>query len=125
MQRPTAHRTPLAPDSPTGRAMRERTSIAVAGTWNLTIATPIGKQSVVLELTERSGVVEGIARGDAETTPLIDPVLDGNRLTWTQRITKPMRLHLKFDVTIDGDTLTGTSKARMLPTSRVIGTRAA
>ena len=36
-----------------------------------------------------------------------------------------MRPNLKFDVTIDGDTLTGTSKAGPLPTSKVTGTRAA
>ena len=97
----------------------------VTGTWNIKISTPIGTQAVVLELTERDGSVEGVARGTAETTPLLNPVLDGNRLTWAQSITKPMRLNLKFDVTIDGDTLTGISKAGMLPASKVIGTRVA
>jgi len=96
---------------------------SITGTWNIKIATPIGTQSVVLELAENDGVVEGSAKGDAENTPLITPVLDGNRLTWKQSITKPMRLNLSFDVTIDGDTLVGTSKAGMLPTSKVIGTR--
>jgi len=99
--------------------------MSVTGTWNIKISTPIGTQAVVLELTERGGSVEGVARGTAETTPLLNPVLDGNRLTWAQSITKPMRLNLKFDVTIDGDTLTGISKAGMLPTSKVIGTRVA
>jgi len=97
--------------------------MSLTGTWNISISTPIGTQSVILELTESSGVVEGIAKGDAETTPLINPILDGNRLTWKQSITRPMRLNLKFDVTIDGDTLIGTSKAGMLPTSKVTGTR--
>lgn len=99
--------------------------MAIAGTWNVSIATPLGAQAVVLELTERGGAVAGRARGAAETVPLIDPVLDGNRLTWAQSITKPMRLNLTFDVTIDGDTLTGTSKAGRLPASKVTGTRSA
>jgi len=99
--------------------------MSVAGVWNITIATPIGKQSVVLELTETDGVVAGLARGDAENTPLIAPVLDGNRLTWAQSITRPMRLNLTFDVTVDGDTLIGTSKAGKLPTSKVTGRRVA
>ncbi len=97
--------------------------MSLTGNWNIKISTPIGTQSVVLELTESDGVVEGIAKGDAETTPLIDPVLDGNRLTWKQSITRPIRLNLTFDVTIAGDTLTGTSKAGMLPTSKVTGAR--
>ncbi len=38
---------------------------------------------------------------------------------------QPVRPNLKFDVTIDGDTLTETAKAGMLPASKVAGTRAA
>ena len=97
--------------------------MSITGTWNVKISTPIGMQAVVLELTEVGGIVEGVAKGAGENIPLIDPVLDGNRLTWKQSITKPMRLNLTFDVTIDGDTLTGTSKAGKLPTSKVTGTR--
>ena len=97
--------------------------MSLTGCWNISISTPIGTQSAILELTENEGVVEGIAKGNAETTLLINPVLNGNRLTWKQSITKPMRLNLTFDVTIDGDTLTGTSKAGMLPSSKVTGTR--
>jgi hypothetical protein len=81
-------------------------------------------QHVVLELTEHEGIIEGTAKSSAESTPLIHPLLDGKRLTWKQSITKPMRLNLAFDVIIDGDTLTGTSKAGMLPASIVTGTRA-
>lgn len=98
--------------------------MSLTDTWNISISTPIGTQSAVLELTEHDGIVEGFAKGDVESTPLINPVLDGNRLTWKQSITKPLRLNLTFDVTIDGDTITGTSKAGMLPASNVTGTRA-
>ena len=65
--------------------------MSITGFWNVSISTPIGAQSVVLELIERGGAVKGIAKGNAESTPLLDPVLDGNRLTWKQSITKPMR----------------------------------
>ncbi|MDJ1136122.1 hypothetical protein [Streptomyces iconiensis] len=34
-----------------------------------------------------------------------------------------MRLNLAFAVTVDGDTLTGTSKAGRLPSSKVTGVR--
>jgi hypothetical protein len=97
--------------------------MSVAGIWHLKIATPLGTQSVVLELTEQDGVVAGVARGDAETVQLQHPVLAGNRLTWAQSITRPMRLNLTFDVIIEGDSLTGTSKAGVLPSSKVTGTR--
>jgi hypothetical protein len=98
-------------------------SVSITGTWNMRIATPLGTQLVTLELVEHNGAVSGVAKGASETTPLIDPVLQDNRLTWKQSITKPMRLHLVFDVTIEGDSMTGTSKAGLLPTSNVVGTR--
>jgi hypothetical protein len=43
--------------------------MSLTGTWNLSIATPVGTQSVALELTENNGVVAGIAKGNAESTP--------------------------------------------------------
>ena len=97
--------------------------MTITGSWDISISTPIGIQAIVLQLSEHDGVVEGIAKGQAETTPLRDPVLQGNRLTWKQAITKPMRLNLVFDVVFDGDTVQGTSKAGLLPASQVRGRR--
>lgn len=91
----------------------------------MTIHTPIGKMDVVFEITEVEGAIGGIARSDAETVDFQDAAADGNRLTWTQAVTTPMRLTLKFDVTVDGDTMTGTSKAGMFPPSTLNGSRVA
>jgi hypothetical protein len=97
------------------------------GIWNLVIDTPIGKQRAALELSTQDGVLHGVARDQrhGEEVTLTDVVLDGNRLTWAQSITKPMRLNLMFDVTIDGDRMAGRSKAGRLPGSKVTGHRAA
>ena len=94
-----------------------------AGQWDVTLDTPIGKMAVVFDITEDGGVVRGTARSDKETVDFLDAVADGNRLTWSQAVTTPMKLTLKFDVTVDGDTMTGTSKAGMIPASKVTGTR--
>lgn len=94
-----------------------------AGTWDVTIDTLIGKMEVVFDITEQDGEIHGIARSDAETVDFVDAVADGNRLTWTQAVTTPMRLTLKFEVTVEGDSMTGTSKAGMFPASKVNGSR--
>jgi hypothetical protein len=95
-----------------------------AGSWNVTIDTPIGQISVVFDITDQDGTIHGIARSDDETAEFVDAVAEGDRLTWTQMVTIPMKLTLKFDVTVDGDTMTGTSKAGpMFPASKVNGTR--
>ncbi|MFF4536988.1 hypothetical protein [Streptomyces aureus] len=95
----------------------------VEGTWNLSVATPIGRIKAVVELHERDGVLSGVAHGAGEEVALSEVALDGDRLTWKQAVTKPLRLNLAFDVTVDGDTLQGTSKAGRLPASKVTGER--
>lgn len=99
--------------------------MTVAGIWDVTISTPIGRQDVVLDLSEDADTLTGVARDAHGDNPLIDLRRDGDRLLWAQSITKPMRLDLRFDVRIDGDRLEGTSKAGPLPTSRVVGSRRA
>jgi len=97
--------------------------MSLNGTWDISISSPIGAQTAVLELTEHNGVIAGVVKNDAETLPLSNPVLQGTRLTWQSTMTKPFRLNLTFDVSFEGDTLSGTSKAGIFPTSKVTGTR--
>lgn len=89
----------------------------------MTIDTPIGKMAVVFDITEQDGAIHGTARSEAETVDFLDPIADGNRLTWTQDVTTPMRLNLKFEVTVEGESMTGTSRAGLFPASKVYGTR--
>ncbi|MFF9457994.1 hypothetical protein [Streptomyces flaveolus] len=97
--------------------------MSVEGTWNLSISTPIGKINAVVELCEQDGILTGVAHGAGEEVTLADITLAGDRLTWKQAITKPMRLNLTFDVTVNDDTLQGTSKAGRLPSSKATGER--
>ncbi|TWV53923.1 hypothetical protein FRZ03_08130 [Streptomyces misionensis] len=95
------------------------------GTWDLTIATPVGRIEAVTRFRYDDGVLTGTAQGAGQEVPLTHLVRDGDRLTWRQSVTKPLRLDLTFAVTLAGDTLTGTSRAGRLPASRVTGERRA
>ncbi|MEU3793887.1 hypothetical protein [Streptomyces fructofermentans] len=97
--------------------------MSVEGTWDLSISTPIGRITPVVELREQDGTLTGTAHSAGEEVPLTDIALDGDRLTWKLAATTPMRLNLAFDVTLAGDTLHGTSKAGRLPSSKVTGER--
>ncbi|MFC4111564.1 hypothetical protein [Nonomuraea zeae] len=97
--------------------------MSVEGTWDLSMSTPIGRIKAVAEFRRENGALIGTARGAGEEVPLDNVALDGDRLTWKQAITKPMRLNLDFAVTIDGDTLAGISRAGRLPASKVTGER--
>lgn len=95
----------------------------VIGCWDVTIATPMGKQAVTYDVSVTNGAVTGTATQGTEVTSLIGLTAAGNRLTWSQHVTKPMKLTLQFDVVIDGDTMTGTAKAGVLPSSKLNGLR--
>jgi hypothetical protein len=92
----------------------------------VTIVTPIGNLAVVLDITDKGGQIGGTASTDDETVDFVNAVADGNRLTWSQDVTTPMRLTLQFDVTVEGDAMTGAARPTggMLPASKVEGSRA-
>lgn len=122
--RPRTPRHRLARGRPrAGAAVNHEAHMDTAQQWALTIATPIGRQAVTLILREADGRLQGEARGTQESVPLIDLTRDGERLTWSQRITRPMRPNLRFDVSARGDQMVGTSKAGRLPSSTVTGVR--
>ncbi|GFZ95939.1 hypothetical protein GCM10008018_47930 [Paenibacillus marchantiophytorum] len=93
------------------------------GRWSTVIATPLGKMPVILSIETSNGQITGEAQQGSEVTAFQDPVRMGNQLSWSQRVTKPMRLNLKFEVTVEGDRMTGTAKAGLLPASRLVGER--
>lgn len=97
--------------------------MSIEGIWDLTIATPVGRIKPVVELSREGDEFTGVAHGTGEEVPLRDVSVDGDRITWKQAVTKPLRLNLTFAVTVDGDSLTGTSKAGRLPASKVTGRR--
>jgi len=54
----------------------------------------------------------------------VEKVLDGNLLKWSMKVTKPMRLTLKFVISMDeNNKMYGEAKAGMLPSSKLIGQR--
>ncbi|QJD86064.1 DJ-1/PfpI family protein [Cohnella herbarum] len=93
------------------------------GVWSIVILTPIGKQNVTLHISEENGRIWGKAVQGDEVAELVDPVVKGNRLLWSQRVKKPMRLNLKFEMSLQGNELIGIARAGMLPASKVTGER--
>jgi hypothetical protein len=97
--------------------------VDLIGEWDVTIKTPIGSLAVAYVFIESAGALTGSATLKDETVTLRDVTVAGHRVTWKQTVTRPMRLNLDFDVVVDGDHLTGHSKAGRLPRSAVTGVR--
>ncbi|SCG58945.1 hypothetical protein [Micromonospora halophytica] len=97
--------------------------MSVEGFWKVAVATPFGTRRTELELFTKDGALQGISRGEKETLTLKDLRLEGDRLSWYQSITKPMRMDLVFDVVVDGDEMTGTARGGPMPAAKVSGHR--
>ena len=93
------------------------------GMWDVRIYTPVGVQDVVMTIADEAGQVQGASEGGGESNPFISPHWVGDELLWEQRVSKPMKLKLKFRVRVSGDTLQGSAKAGVLPAVKVMGKR--
>lgn len=93
------------------------------GKWDTTISTPIGTLSVLLNFTIKDGQITGTAKQGEDHVTLDNLVIEGNQLKWAMKVPKPMRLNLKFIVSVDGNNMIGEAKAGMLPASKLVGRR--
>jgi hypothetical protein len=97
------------------------------GHWDLTMRTPVGRINAEMTFAVDGEKLVGTAAGKGETVSLqnirtrVDD--DGEHVTWSQAITKPMRLNLEFEVTLRDDEMRGHSRAGRLPRSTVTGRR--
>ena len=94
----------------------------VQGRWHITIRTPMGDKSGVLELKSEGSVLTGSLSDDAHHIPINDGKVAGNELTWSARLTKP-RMNFKFTATVDADRISGVAK-HVLGKATFSGTRA-
>ncbi|MWC30929.1 DJ-1/PfpI family protein [Paenibacillus sp. MMS18-CY102] len=96
---------------------------AFDGEWDTSIATPVGKMLVKLRISTSNGTIQGTATQGDDVIDFINAELRGSQLCWSLRITKPMRLNLKFEVSVDGGQMSGIAKAGLLPASKLTGVR--
>ncbi len=98
--------------------------MSAKGTWNLTLKTPMGEQKSVLTIEDET-TLSGTLSGQGDSIALKDGVAAGDKLTFKTDVKKPMPLTIDFDLTVSGDSLTGTAKPGPFPSMPVQGVRAA
>ena len=88
--------------------------MAVDGTWNLTMQTPMGERKATLVVASQGGTLTGKQSGDGGTTDIFDSSVSGNDVSWKISITNPMPLTLQFTGAVDGDKMSGKMSAGAL-----------
>lgn len=100
--------------------------MSVAGTFNCVTNTPLGRQKGVLTIVPGEGdSFTGNITGDLGSMDINDGRIEGQRLTWSMKMTSPMPMNLDCKATVEGDELTGTIKAGMFGSMELTGTRQA
>ncbi len=87
---------------------------APEGTWNITVKGPTGKEVTVLELERDGDTLSGTQTGRGVSTPIENGKVDGNTISWTQQVTKPMKLNVAFSGEITGNDIAGKVKVGMM-----------
>ncbi|MDP9010362.1 MAG: hypothetical protein M3N91_16945 [Pseudomonadota bacterium] len=95
----------------------------VQGKWNITIKTPMGDKSGVLELKVSDKTLTGSLSDAEHHVAISDGRVEGNKLSWKAKITKPMRLSFKFTAIVEQDRINGDAR-HLLGTAAFSGTRA-
>ena len=95
----------------------------VEGRWNITIKTPMGEKSGVLDLKTEGSALTGSMSDADHYAAISDGKVQGNLLSWSAKITKPMRMSLKFTATVEADHISGAAK-HLLGKATFTGTRA-
>jgi hypothetical protein len=94
----------------------------VQGRWQITINTPMGERPGVLELIVSGNTLTGSLSDADHHVAISHGKIEGNKLSWQAKITKPMRLSFKFTAIIDEDRISGSAR-HMLGTATFSGTR--
>jgi hypothetical protein len=84
--------------------------MSAQGKWRITVKTPVGDKSGVLELVVDGSKLSGSLSDAEHFAAFTDGKIAGNKLTWVATIAKPMKLNLKFSATVDADHIEGSAK---------------
>ncbi len=99
--------------------------MSVAGTYECVTKTPMGDQKSNVTITVDGDSFTGSNVGAMGSMDMENGKVDGNKLTWSMKMTVPMPMTLEGEATVDGDTLTGSVKAGAFGTFPLNGTRKA
>lgn len=99
--------------------------MSLSGTYECVTKTPMGDQKSDVTIVVDGDTFTGTNAGAQGTLEMENGKVDGNKLTWSMKMTVPMPMTLEGEATIDGDTITGGVKAGAFGTFPLNGTRKA
>ncbi|HET9628624.1 MAG TPA: hypothetical protein VFP14_03985 [Novosphingobium sp.] len=97
--------------------------MGVAGTYEVTVKTPMGDQKGQLTVVPEGDGWSGKLSGALGEVPISGGRVNGDTIAWQMGISVPMPLSLDCEATISGDSLSGTVKAGAFGSMAIAGVR--
>jgi aerobic carbon-monoxide dehydrogenase large subunit len=99
------------------------TGKTAAGKWHVVMNPPVGAPQEMTATFEIDGTALSGRFDSDQGSQEFSGTAEGNRLKWEMKVTQPVSLTLKYDLTVSGDTLSGKAKLGILGSAKVSGTR--
>ncbi|NGY04055.1 xanthine dehydrogenase family protein molybdopterin-binding subunit [Solimonas terrae] len=109
---------PSAPQEPVAAS----TAVQVDGEWKFVLSTPMGPQAFTGRMSTDGDQLTGVFIMNMDEAHFTGTV-SGNQLKWDLKVTKPMKITLKYEAQIDGDKLTGKCKMGIFGSAKLVGER--
>ncbi len=94
------------------------------GSWKVTLSTKMGAQDLLLHIATQGNSLTGRIESPMGNIDIAGEI-SGNTLRWDMKISKPISMKASYEVSIDGDTMSGFAKLGFLGKAKVSGERIA
>ncbi len=99
--------------------------MAVDGTWNITMNTPMGSRDVTLKLDTSGGSLAGQVETGQGSQAITNASADGDSAKWDVEMNGPMgALTLSYEGQVEGDAIKGTVQFGGFGSGEFSGSRA-
>lgn len=107
---------PSAAPAATAGAVNAGPPASIEGVWTVTIYGPTGPQETTLELSLVNGALGGTQAALGQVEKVDEIVYDSRtgKVSWVNKISKPLPLKLKFDGVVEGGSMNGKIKASIM-----------
>jgi hypothetical protein len=95
-----------------------------AEVWKMTLKTPMGPQELTTQIVRDGASFTGRIDSPMGSEAITGGKIDGDVLSWTMAVKKPIPSKIPFEVKIVGDRMEGSAKLPMIGKSEVTGERA-
>lgn len=98
--------------------------MAVDGSWNIVLSTPMGDRNTTLTLKTAGSTLTGTQGAEGESTEIFEGAVNGDDVAWKVSIVNPMPLTLAFSGKVSGDSISGEASIGPMGSFPFTGARA-